>query len=70
MLLASLTALLLACSQAVALYADEGFHLLAARLGNAVRKLYLDFFYPHAPLYIETGDPTHRVTRARPDARP
>jgi len=51
-LLASLTALLLAFSQTVAFYGDEGFHLLAARLVNTGRRLYLDFFYPHAPLYV------------------
>ena len=51
-LLASLTTLLLAFSQTVAFYGDEGFHLLAARLVNTGRRLYLDFFYPHAPLYV------------------
>ena len=51
-LLASLTALLLAFSQTVAFFGDEGFHLLAARLVNAGKRLYLDFFYPHAPLYV------------------
>jgi len=51
-LLASLTALLLAFSQTVAFYGDEGVHLLAARLVNTGRRLYLDFFYPHAPLYV------------------
>lgn len=52
MLLASLTALLLAFSQSVAFYGDEGFHLLAPRRVNTGRRLYLDFFYPHAPLYV------------------
>ena len=51
-LLASVTALLLRVSQRVAFYGDEGFHLLAARLVNAGRRVYLDFFYPHALLYV------------------
>jgi len=50
-LLASLAALLLGFSQTAAYFGDEGFHLLAARLVNAGKRLYLDFFYPHAPLY-------------------
>jgi uncharacterized membrane protein len=60
-LLASLTALLLAFSQTVAFYGDEGFHLLAARLVNAGRRLYLDFFYPHAPLYVYVSAAWMRV---------
>jgi len=51
-LLASVTALLLGVSQTVAFYGDEGFHLLAARLVNTGRRMYLDFFYPHPPLYV------------------
>ncbi len=51
-LLASLAVLLLGFSQTVAFFGDEGFHLLAARLVNAGKRMYLDFFYPHAPLYV------------------
>ncbi len=51
-LLGSLTALLLGFSQTAAFFGDEGFHLLAARLVNAGKRVYLDFFYPHAPLYV------------------
>jgi hypothetical protein len=42
---------LLVLSQIGFHYGDEGFHLLAARLINAGRRPYLDFFYPQTPLY-------------------
>ena len=48
---AALGAGLLAYSQTWALFWGEGFHLLAARLINAGKKPYVDFFYQHAPLY-------------------
>jgi 4-amino-4-deoxy-L-arabinose transferase-like glycosyltransferase len=51
-LIAALTAVLLGFSQTVAFFPDEGFHLLAARLVNAGKRPYLDFFYQHAPLWI------------------
>ncbi len=60
-LLGSLTAALLAFSQTVALYGDEGFHLLAARLVTTGKRPYLDFFYPHAPLYIYVAAACMRV---------
>ena len=56
-LLASVTALLLAFSQTAAFFGDEGFHLLAAQLVNTGRRLYLDFFYPHAPLFAYSPRP-------------
>ena len=49
--LAALSAVLLAFSQTLAWYGDEGFHLLAAQLIIAGKKPYVDFFYPQAPLY-------------------
>ncbi len=42
---------LLAYSQTIAFYGDEGFHLLAAQLANAGKRPNLDFFYQHVPLY-------------------
>ena len=38
-------------SQTIAGYADEAFHLLAARLIRAGRRPYVDFFYQHPPFY-------------------
>jgi hypothetical protein len=38
-------------SQSVAYFGNESFHLLAAKLINAGRRPYADFFYQHAPLY-------------------
>jgi hypothetical protein len=48
---AALAAGLLVFSQTAAYSADEGFHLVAAQLVRAGRRLYLDFFYQHPPLY-------------------
>jgi 4-amino-4-deoxy-L-arabinose transferase-like glycosyltransferase len=48
---AGLTAGLVAYSQLLALYGDEGFHLLASQLINAGKRPYLDFFYQHVPFY-------------------
>ncbi len=48
---AAIAAPLLLYSQKVACFGDEGFHLLAARLINAGKRPYLDFFYQHPPLY-------------------
>jgi hypothetical protein len=42
---------LLAFSQTLAWYGDEGFHLLAASLVGAGRIPYRDFFYQHPPLF-------------------
>jgi 4-amino-4-deoxy-L-arabinose transferase-like glycosyltransferase len=52
LLAAGLTALLVGFSQTLAFYPDEGFHLVAARLVNDGKQPYLDFFYPHAPLWV------------------
>ncbi|MBI3665494.1 MAG: glycosyltransferase family 39 protein [Acidobacteria bacterium] len=51
MLVSALSAGLLAFSQTVSWWGDEGFHLLAARLINTGKRPYLDFFYPQTPLY-------------------
>ncbi len=48
---AALAAGLLLYSQTLALYEDEGFHLVASQLINAGKRPYLDFFYQHVPLY-------------------
>ena len=42
---------LIAYSQTIAYYKDEGFDLLAAQLVVAGKKPYLDFFYQHTPLF-------------------
>jgi hypothetical protein len=42
---------LLFYSQTAARHGDEGFHLLAAKLINAGKRPYIDFFYQHPPLY-------------------
>src|SRR5262249_27219176 len=42
---------LIAYSQTIAYYRDEGFDLLAAQLVVAGKKPYLDFFYQHTPLF-------------------
>jgi hypothetical protein len=47
----ALTAGLLVYSQLVAYSGNESFHLLAAKLINAGKHPYRDFFYQHAPLY-------------------
>lgn len=46
------SALLIIHSQSGALYGDEAFHLLAARLLSEGKRPYLDFFYQHTPFYI------------------
>ncbi|HWU41276.1 MAG TPA: hypothetical protein VN203_26785, partial [Candidatus Acidoferrum sp.] len=54
MLLAALVPVvagLMAFSQTLAWYGDEGMHLLAGQLVNAGKRPYLDFFYQHPPLY-------------------
>lgn len=48
---AAITAGLLAYSQTLAHHGDEGFHLLAAQLILAGKRPYLEFFYQHVPLY-------------------
>jgi len=42
---------LLAFSQTMAGYRDEGLHLLAAQLVDIGRRPYLDFFFQHTPLF-------------------
>src|SRR6266566_5106075 len=39
-------------SQMYAYVGDESFHLLAAKLINAGRRPYANFFYQHPPLFI------------------
>lgn len=45
------TLVLVAYSQTLSWFWDEGFHLLAGQLINSGRKPYMDFFYQHVPLY-------------------
>jgi hypothetical protein len=47
----ALQAGLLVFSQTLAGYGDEGQHLVGAQLINAGKRPYLDFFFPHDPLY-------------------
>ncbi|HXJ95539.1 MAG TPA: hypothetical protein VMT20_22070 [Terriglobia bacterium] len=47
---ALLAAGMVAYSQTYALFWDEGFHMLAARLIDAGKRPYLDFFFPQTPL--------------------
>ncbi len=56
-----LTAGLVAYSQFLALYGDEGFHLLASQLINAGKRPYLDFFYQHVPLYAYLNAGVFRI---------
>ena len=58
---AMLSAGLLVYSQVLALYADEGFHLLASQLINAGKRPYLDFFYQHVPLYAYLNAGVFRI---------
>lgn len=50
-LVAALTALLVAYSQTVAYFGDESIHLVAGQLIAAGKRPYIDFFYQHAPLF-------------------
>ncbi|MGD0497247.1 MAG: hypothetical protein ABSC23_02320 [Bryobacteraceae bacterium] len=52
LLLAGLFVALLVVSQTAAFSGDEGYNLNAARLVNAGKRPYLDFFYQQAPLYL------------------
>jgi hypothetical protein len=51
LVVAVLSAGLLAYSETIAFTWDEGFHLLAAQLIGAGKRPYLDFFHPQTPLY-------------------
>jgi hypothetical protein len=44
---------LLAYSQTLAFYGDEGFDLLAAQLIAAGKRPYIDFFYQHTPFFAD-----------------
>src|SRR5208282_1593949 len=48
--LALLAALMVLYSQTYSFFEDEGFHILAARLIDAGKRPYLDFFFPQTPL--------------------
>ena len=41
---------MVAYSQTLSLFWDEGFHILSARLIDAGKRPYLDFFFPQPPL--------------------
>jgi 4-amino-4-deoxy-L-arabinose transferase-like glycosyltransferase len=59
--LAGATAGLVAYSQTFAYSYDEGFHLLAAQLVMNGKRLYLDFFYQHPPMFVLLNVPWMRV---------
>lgn len=59
--LAGATAGLVAYSQTFANSGDEGFHLLAAQLVMNGKRLYLDFFYQHPPMFVLLNVPWMRV---------
>jgi Dolichyl-phosphate-mannose-protein mannosyltransferase len=50
-LIAGLSALLIAYSQIIAYFGDESLHLVAGQLIAAGKRPYVDFFYQHTPLW-------------------
>ena len=55
LLIAAAGAVLVAASQKIAFFPDEGFHLNAARLINMGKSPYVDFLYNQPPLYAYTN---------------
>ncbi|MDB6146788.1 MAG: hypothetical protein JWO45_452, partial [Spartobacteria bacterium] len=49
--IAALGSVLIAVSQGTYYYGDEGFHLLASQLLITGKRVYLDFFFQHPPVY-------------------